>query len=84
MARAAAYRHNRNMRMYLPGYMIKWVFSSAVALLLVRASSAAASHETAWDVFALFAVVSAIAFACSLCVLLLTGYIYLYLERHEA
>ncbi len=84
MTRAAAYRHNRSMRMYLPGYMIKWVFSSALALLLVRTSSAVSSHETAWDFFALFSVASAIAFVCSLCVLLVTGYIYLYLDRHEA
>ena len=28
-ARAAAYRHNRNMRIYLPGYLMRWMFSAA-------------------------------------------------------
>lgn len=82
MARAAAYRHNRSMRMYLPGYMVKWVFSSALAFLFVQASGNTSSQAT-WDMLGLFTIASAIAFVCSLCVLLLTGYIYLYLERHE-
>lgn len=25
LARAAAYRHNRDMRVYLPGYLMKWM-----------------------------------------------------------
>src|ERR1041384_8115223 len=25
LARAAAYRHNRSMRIYLPGYLMKWM-----------------------------------------------------------
>ena len=28
-ARAAAYRHNRDMRIYLPGYLMRWVLVSA-------------------------------------------------------
>ena len=33
-ARAAAYRHNRSMRAYLPGYLVKWVFGSLFAFAL--------------------------------------------------
>lgn len=83
MTRAAAYRHNRSMRIYLPGYMVRWVFGSAFAFALVQAFSKGASKAASWDVFTLLSVMSAIAFVCSLCVLLLTGYIYLYLERHD-
>jgi hypothetical protein len=83
-ARAAAYRHNRSMRIYLPGYMIKWVFSSAFALALVRATAALSTHTASLDMFALLAGASTIAFVCSLCVLLLIGYVYLYLDRHDA
>ncbi len=81
-ARAAAYRHNRSMRMYLPGYMLKWVLGCALAFVFVQAFGKVATKT--WDLFALLAVMSAIAFVCALCVLLLTGYIYLYLERHES
>ena len=35
------------------------------------------------NVFALLAAGWGIAFACCLCVLLITSYIYLYLSRHE-
>ena len=28
-ARAAAYRHNRDMRIHLPGYLLRWVLVSA-------------------------------------------------------
>ena len=83
MTRAAAYRHNRSMRIYLPGYMVRWVFGSALAFALVQAFSKGTSEAASWDVFTLLSVMSAIAFVCSLCVLLLTGYIYLYLERHD-
>lgn len=84
-ARAAAYRHNRSMRMYLPGYMVRWVFGSALAFALVSMADALSGHAagTSLSMFALLAGAGAIALACSLCVLLLTGYLYLYLNRHE-
>lgn len=83
IARAAAYRHNRSMRMYLPGYMRKWVLGSALAFMLVRALGASPAQAHSWDLLTLLAAASVIAFVCSLSVLLLTAYIYLYLERHE-
>lgn len=85
-ARAAAYRHNRRMRMHLPGYMVRWVFGSVLAFALVSLADALAGHAAgaSWSLFALLAGAGAIVLACSLCVLLLTGYLYLYLNRHEA
>lgn len=82
LARAAAYRHNRSMRIYLPGYMRRWVFNSALALALVRAAGDFSSRPFSWDLSVLLTVASTIALAGSLCVLLVIGYIYLYLERH--
>lgn len=79
--RAAAYRHNRMMRMYLPGYIFKWVLGSAIAFSLVAAADSA--RDGAWGLFTLIAAAAAILFACSLCVLLVIGYVYMYLNRHD-
>ena len=85
LARAAAYRHNRSMRAYLPGYMLKWVFSSVFAYAFVSASDALGGYtNSVWPMFNWLAGAGAIALAASLCVLLMTGYIYLYLNHHEA
>ena len=34
LARAAAYRHNRNMRVYLPGYLMRWSCGGFLLLTL--------------------------------------------------
>jgi hypothetical protein len=82
-ARAAAYRHNRSMRTYLPGYMLKWMFNSALGFALVALADSFSRHMAAsWGVFTLIAA-AAIVFACSLCVLLVTGYVYWYLDRND-
>jgi hypothetical protein len=87
-ARAAAYRHNRSMRIHLPGYLMKWMFGSALAFALTAAfdSAAAASHTHAIPahVFSIAAAGGGILFAGSLCVLFVTGYVYLYLGKHDA
>src|SRR5262249_44279128 len=44
-ARAAAYRHNRDMRVYLPGYLMKWMCSSMFALLMTKMLGSQASHR---------------------------------------
>lgn len=83
-ARAAAYRHNRDMRIYLPGYLMKWLLSSGVVLALTSASdSLAHSFSPTPTMLSLLGAACGIAFACSVCVLLVTAYIYLYLARHE-
>jgi len=83
MTRAAAYRHNRSMRFYLPGYMLKWMFSSTVAYAFLSSADAIASISGSWHLFNWLAGAGAVAFVGSLCVLLVTGYIYLYLNRNE-
>jgi hypothetical protein len=83
-ARAAAYRHNRDMRIHLPGYLLRWVLVSLATFAVASAfGSLPAPHGGTVNVFAVIAAGWGVAFACCLCVLLLTSYIYLYLSRHE-
>lgn len=84
LSRAAAYRHNRSMRSYLPSYMRKWAFQAALALVLTFLfDSLAAPERSHFDLYVLFAAGSGIAFACCFCMLLIMGYAYLYLCRHD-
>ncbi len=87
-ARAAAYRHNRSMRIYLPGYLVKWLCNCALALALTMALSSApitasvASSATP-GLQTLMAAGAAVMFACAISVLFVTGYIYVYLSRND-
>jgi hypothetical protein len=84
LARAAAYRHNRSMRGYLPSYMRKWALQAALALLLTFVfDSLSPPSKPQLDWCVLFAAGAGIAFACCLCMLLVMAYAYLYLCRHE-
>ena len=83
-ARAAAYRHNRDMRDHLPGYLMRWLLVSVLTLAVASGfSTLSAPRAGTVDLFALLAAGSGIAFACCVCVLFVTSYIYLYLSRHE-
>jgi hypothetical protein len=83
-ARAAAYRHNRDMRVYLPGYLMKWMLNCALALGATALLEAASDHRSTLDAFQVMAAGSGVVFACSVCVFFVTGYVYLYLSRNEA
>ena len=83
-AQAAAYRHNRMMRVHLPGYLMKWVCSSVLTLALTLMLDSLSTHSLARpDVFTLMAAATAVIFACGVTVLFVTGYIYLYLAHNE-
>lgn len=86
IARAAAYRHNRSMRIYLPGYLMKWIFNCVTAFAITAgfgslSAAQAATQTPALDVFAIIAAGWGIIFAGSVCVLFVTSYIYFYLSR---
>jgi len=87
VTRAAAYRHNRSMRIYLPGYLMKWMLSCVTAFAITAAfgslSVEAATQPRTLDVFAIIAAGWGIIFACSLCVLFITSYVYFYLSHNE-
>lgn len=89
LTRAAAYRHNRSMRIYLPGYLMKWIFSCVTAFAITAgfgslSTAQAAAATNSLDVFAIIAAGWGIIFAGSVCVLFVTSYIYFYLSRNEA
>lgn len=85
MTRAAAYRHNRDMRVYLPGYLMKWMFSSSAALAIALMLDSFATHDVgALDFVTLLAAGSTVIFACGLCILAVITYIYFYLSRYDA
>jgi hypothetical protein len=88
-ARAAAYRHNRSMRSYLPGYLVKWMLGSVFAFALTAGfeslgAAAAPVHVGPNNIFAVMAAGGGIIFAGSLCVLFVTSYVYLYLGKHDS
>src|SRR5688500_15109793 len=69
-ARAAAYRHNRDMRVYLPGYLMKWMLSSSIALAMTIALESFSTHSAGTvDYFKLMAAGSGMLFAGGICVL---------------
>src|SRR5882757_5337448 len=74
-ARAAAYSHNRDMRVYLPGYLFKWTVSTVLALALTRGLASLSSHGDAPDVFLVMAAATGMLFAAGICMLLVTAYI---------
>jgi hypothetical protein len=82
-ARAAAYRHNRDMRVYLPGYLMKWLLSCAFAFALASGFDSLAHLIGGTNVLSLIAAAFATAFACGVCVMFVTAYVYLYLARND-
>lgn len=78
VARAAAYRHNQSMRVYLPGYLVRWSFGSVLLLALTLLLNSGSGPTALW-----MAAGSGMAFASAVCILLQIGFIYLYLSRHD-
>lgn len=83
-ARAAAYRHNRSMRIYLPGYLMKWLCNCVLALALTMALGSAPTHASGPPALVtLMAAGAGVIFAGAVTVLFVTGYIYVYLSRND-
>jgi hypothetical protein len=87
-ARAAAYRHNRSMRVHLPGYLVRWLLGSALAFAMTAAFDALAVaagpfHTLPAYFYTALAAGGGILFAAGVCVLLMTTYVYLYLGKHD-
>lgn len=83
IARAAAYRHNRAIRGYLPSYVLKWTCNSILALGATAAFDMLGTNNGELTLLTMLTALMGIAFACSLCVTFLIGYIYLYLDRQD-
>lgn len=83
MARAAAYRHNRDMRVYLPGYLMKWLLSCTFILAMTTGFDSLAASIGSPNFLSLVVAALGMAFAVGVCVLFVTAYIYLYLSRND-
>lgn len=83
--RAAAYRHNRSMRVYLPAYMMRWAVTSTFILAMTNGMDAAAkaSFPPISTVFTMFTALCGILLAGGICMMFVTAYVYLYLRRNE-
>lgn len=83
-ARAAAYRHNRRMRDYLPRTFMKWMIGSFVAWLSICGFDAlAAPTGGSLNVFVLMAAGCGIVLVYAVCVMAVTASAYVYLCRHD-
>ncbi|MGH8729109.1 MAG: hypothetical protein ACREV9_13380 [Burkholderiales bacterium] len=84
-ARAAAYRHNREKRVYLPGYLLKWLCICLLAWALTTAFEALAAQSGGMKpLFFWMSAGTGLIVAFGACVLLITAYTYIYLSRHES
>lgn len=81
--RAAAYRHNRNMRGPLAACMRRWALSCAVAMVLTAFFDALGGGGTGpLSIFVLLAAACGTFIACALCMLFVMGYVYVYLTHN--
>jgi hypothetical protein len=84
LTRAAAYSHNRDMRIYLPGYLMRWMVSCVATLGMTTALGSMAGHGSGdFGILTVLAAGFGMAFACGVCVWVVTAYIYLFLSRYE-
>jgi hypothetical protein len=85
--RIAAYRHNRRRRGELRSCMRRWAFVLAGAALLTEGfdtlGGSGGHVEGLPRIFAYLSAACATLLVCGLCVLLITGYVYLYLTSQE-
>ncbi len=85
LTRAAAYRHNRAMRIHLPRYLRRWVVLSTLLYGLICASESLAAHPmTLADPFAVLTVASTVGLASAISVVVMTFYAYLDLGHNES
>lgn len=81
--RIAAHRCNRRRRGELTACMRRWVLLLAPAALLTARFDALGSSVADPRVFAWLAAACATVLACGVCVLFVTGFVYVYLSTHE-
>lgn len=80
-ARAAAYQHNRQQRIYLPAYLAKWFLVCALTLgLTMRFEALGAEMKSMAEIFDYLAAGAGIGFTFGVCVLMKISYVYLYLS----
>jgi hypothetical protein len=82
-ARAAAYRHNRSMRVHLPGYLMNWFLGCVLVLVLMAGAESLAASMGYSFLLASIAAVFGLAFCCGVSFFLVIAYVYLYLSYND-
>lgn|GEM_PF-1915737 len=78
--RAAAYRHNYEMRACLLGYIQRWLWTGTLALFLVMFFDSQSSHGPSLDIFVLLAAAPAVFASVAVCGIFLMAYAYVWLS----
>jgi hypothetical protein len=81
--KAAAYRHNYEKRGCLLGYIRRWLWSGAVALLLATFFDSQSPHDGALHLFDLLAAAPALFASIAVCGIVVLGYAYVFLSWNE-
>lgn len=85
LEQAAAYRHNRAQRGYLPGYLLKWSIMVSLLLALMWGFEQLATAYWAWAACCtLLAGAVGVLAALAVVVLVVIGVVYLFLCRWPA
>lgn len=81
--KAAAYRHNYEMRGCLLGYIRRWLWAGALALMLTVFFDSQSPHDGALHVFDVLAAAPALFASVAVCGVVILGYAYVFLSCNE-
>jgi hypothetical protein len=81
--KAAAYRHNYEMRGCLLGYIRRWLWTGALALLLTTFFDSQSPHDGALHLTDLLAAAPALFATVAVCGVIVLGYAYVFLSCNE-
>jgi len=81
--KAAAYRHNYEMRGCLLGYIRRWLWTGALALLLATFFDSQSPHNGALHLFDVLAAAPALVATVAVCGIAVFSYSYLFLSWNE-
>jgi hypothetical protein len=81
--KAAAYRHNYEMRGCLLGYIRRWLWTGALALLLSTFFDSQSPHDGALHLFDVLAAAPALYATVAVCGVMILAYSYVFLSWNE-
>ena len=81
--KVAAYRHNYEMRGCLLGYMRRWLWSGALAIMLATFFDSQSPHDGAFHIFDILAAAPAMFASVAVCGIVILGYAYVFLSCNE-
>ena len=82
--KAAAYRHNYEMRGCLLGFIRRWLWTGALAFMLATFFDSQSPHDGALHVSDVLAAAPALFATVAICGIVVLGYAYAFLSCNEA